>query len=98
MIIFIYKKKVKMLVTNDHGNIVMFQRAKKPGQKSTKVQLLLWFHFSTDNFNCFFFQSTRKMVGKDEMIYTMEVVGQVGCNDQVGQPEVVCVQKFKRIA
>ena len=45
-----------------------------------------------------FFQSTRKMVGKDEMIYTMEVVGQVGCNDQVGQPEVVCVQKFKRIA
>ena len=42
-----------MLVTNDQGNIMMFQRAKKPGQKSTKVQLLLWFHFSTENFNCF---------------------------------------------
>ena len=41
-----FEKKVRMLVTNDQGNIVMFQRAKKPGQKSTKVQLLLWFHFS----------------------------------------------------
>jgi hypothetical protein len=47
----------------------MLQKAKKPGEKSTK--------------------STRAMVGKDEMTYTMEVVD---------QPEIVCVQKFKRIA
>lgn len=34
-------------------------------------------------------KSTRKMVGKNEMIYTMEVVG---------EPDTLCVQKFKRIA
>jgi len=34
-------------------------------------------------------KSTRKMVGKNEMIYTMEVDG---------EPDTLCVQKFKRIA
>ena len=78
-----------MLVTNEKGNFLMLQKAKKPGEKSTKVV----------NCECSFFlqliqldfcllQSTRAMVGKDEMTYTMEVVG---------QPEIVCVQKFKRI-
>ena len=74
-----------MIVTNDQGNILMLQKAKKPGEKSTKVgNCHIWWLILF-----LLLQSTRAMVGKDEMIYTMEVVG---------QPEIVCVQKFKRIA
>ena len=75
-----------MIVTNDQGNILMLQKAKKPGEKSTKVGTFI--HPQLALIFCLL-QSTRAMVGKDEMTYTMEVVG---------QPEIVCVQKFKRVA
>ena len=46
-----------MLVTNDQGNFLMLQKAKKPGEKSTKVgtfihpQLLVDLPFAVDPCN-----------------------------------------------
>ena len=71
-----------MKVMFDQGKMVMVQTAKNPKEKSTKVGSPLSPLMSL-------LQSSRVMVGRDELVYTMEVTDHPGSS---------CVQKFKRIA
>ena len=76
---------MRATVTFEDGKIVCVQKAKKEGQKSTKVELLN--HRLQVFYSVFILQSTREMNGADELIYTMTIDGS----------DIVCVQKFKRI-
>ena len=67
------------------GKIVSVQKAKKEGQKSTRVKRLPPPLASVSMF--VLFQSTREMNGPDELVYTMTIDGS----------DIVCIQKFKRI-
>ena len=69
-------------VTCEDGKIISVQKAKKEGEKSTKV-----LRNNTDIILCLLSQSVREMNGADEMVYTMTIDGS----------DIVCVQKFKRV-
>ena len=68
--------------TLENGKIVSVQKAKKDGDKSTKVIMSIF-----RLLNKLLFQSVREMNGADELVYTMSIDGS----------DIVCVQKFKRI-
>ena len=67
------------------GKIVSVQKAKKEGQKSTRVKRLP--PPLAPSLMFVLFQSTREMNGPDELVYTMTIDGS----------DIVCIQKFKRI-
>ena len=68
--------------TLENGKIISVQKAKKDGDKSTKVIMSIF-----RLLNKLLFQSVREMNGADELVYTMSIDGS----------DIVCVQKFKRI-
>ena len=72
------------MVTFENGKFVTVQKAKKEGEKSTKVG---WLVFKQIKWIIIICQSMREMSSPDEMVYTITVDGS----------DVVCVQKFKRI-
>ena len=78
-------RDVVATVTFEDGKIVAVQKAKKEGQKSTRVGFtyICWAtHVLTG-----ILQSVREMNGADELVYTITVLG---C-------DLACVQKFKRV-
>ena len=77
-------REVTATVTCEDGKIVSVQKAKKDGQKSTRVRMR---NIGMGFLIIMFLQSVREMNGSDEMVYTMTVDG---C-------DLVCVQKFKRV-
>ena len=80
-------REVTAVCTLEGGKIVSVQKAKKEGQKSTRVQTYWTPHPTLLSLTFCLFQSTREMNGPDELIYTMTIDGS----------DIVCVQKFKRI-
>lgn len=79
-------REVTAVCTLENGKIISVQKAKKEGDKSTKV----YHNISTLLFTTppiHLLQSVREMNGADELVYTMTIDGS----------DIVCVQKFKRV-